>query len=98
MRIAVVDPSLCKPSKCHLECVRFCPINRAGSKCVWIDEEAKRAAIAENLCVGCGICVKKCPYSAISIVNLPEKLEEDLIHRYGPNLFELFRFAYSKER
>jgi len=96
VRIAVVDPSLCKPSKCHLECVRFCPINRAGSKCVWIDEEAKRAAIAENLCVGCGICVKKCPYSAISIVNLPEKLEEDLVHRYGPNLFELFRLPIPK--
>ena len=85
MRLAVVDPALCRPTKCLRECVRFCPINRAGSKCVVVDEELRRAVISEQLCVGCGICVRKCPFSAITIVNLPEKLKEDLVHRYGPN-------------
>ncbi|MEM4848407.1 MAG: ribosome biogenesis/translation initiation ATPase RLI, partial [Ignisphaera sp.] len=37
-----------------------------------------------------GICVKKCPFKAISIVNLPEEVEEKLIHRYGPNAFKLY--------
>lgn len=97
MRVAVVDKALCKPSKCNLECVRLCPINRAGSKCVWIDEVENKARISEELCVGCGICVKKCPYSAITIVNLPEKLSRSLVHRYGPNAFELFRLPVPKE-
>ncbi len=97
MRVAVVDPSLCRPSKCQLECVRFCPVNRAGSKCVWVEEGEQRVRISEALCVGCGICVKKCPRSAISIVNLPEKLGKDLVHRYGPNMFELFRLPIPKK-
>ncbi|MEM4752815.1 MAG: hypothetical protein QXR55_04935, partial [Sulfolobales archaeon] len=32
VRIAVIDYDLCRPDKCSLECVRFCPINRSGSK------------------------------------------------------------------
>ena len=96
MRLAVVDPSLCKPSKCNRECVRFCPVNRSGANCIVIEEELKRAIISESLCVGCGICVKKCPYEAVSIVNLPEKLKKDVVHRYGPNLFELFRLPIPK--
>uniref|UniRef100_A0A7C4BAJ5 Ribosome biogenesis/translation initiation ATPase RLI n=1 Tax=Thermofilum pendens TaxID=2269 RepID=A0A7C4BAJ5_THEPE len=97
MRLAVVERTLCRPSKCNQECVRFCPINRAGSKCVWVDEVEKVARISEELCVGCGICVKKCPYSAITIVNLPEKLARYLVHRYGPNGFELFKLPVPKE-
>jgi ATP-binding cassette subfamily E protein 1 len=97
MRLAVVERTLCRPSKCNQECVRFCPINRAGSKCVWIDEVERVARISEELCVGCGICVKKCPYSAITIVNLPEKLAKHLVHRYGPNGFELFKLPVPKE-
>ncbi len=97
MRVAVVDRSLCRPEKCGHECIRFCPINRGGAKCVWLDEETGKARISEQLCVGCGICIRKCPFHAISIVNLPEKLKKDLVHRYGPNAFELFRLPIPKE-
>ncbi len=96
MRLAVIEPSLCRIDKCAHECVRFCPVNRAGAKCVWIDEELRRAVIDERLCVGCGICVRKCPFSAIHIVNLPERLSGELVHRYGPNGFELFRLPIPK--
>jgi len=96
IRIAVIDKSLCKPRKCNHECVRFCPINRSGAKAVWIDEELKRARIAEELCTGCGICIKKCPYKAIKIVNLPEELERGIVHRYGPNAFKLYRLPIPK--
>jgi ferredoxin len=40
---------------------------------------------------GCGICVKKCPFEAISIINLPKDLERNTTHRYGPNSFKLHR-------
>jgi len=35
--------------------------------------------------------VKKCPFKAISIVNLPDELEKECTHRFGPNSFKLFR-------
>jgi ATP-binding cassette subfamily E protein 1 len=53
--------------------------------------EGKKAVISEMLCSGCGICVKKCPFKAISIVNLPDELEKDCSNRFGQNTFKLFR-------
>ena len=41
--------------------------------------------------IGCGICVKKCPFEAINIINLPRDLEKNTTHRYGPNSFKLHR-------
>lgn len=91
VRVAVVDRNYCKPNKCDLECIRFCPINRSKKKkAVDLADDKTRAIIYENVCVGCGICIKKCPYSAISIVNLPDEFERLLIHRYGENMFKLY--------
>ena len=42
------------------------------------------------LCIGCGICVHKCPHDALTIVNLPDEQEKETIHRYGMNEFRLF--------
>jgi len=53
--------------------------------------EDDRPVIVESLCSGCGICVKKCPFNAISIVNLPDELETECSHRFGPNAFKLYR-------
>jgi len=53
--------------------------------------EGDKAVISEVLCSGCGICVKKCPFGAISIVNLPNELDADCSHRFGENSFKLFR-------
>ncbi|MEM4953134.1 MAG: ribosome biogenesis/translation initiation ATPase RLI [Desulfurococcaceae archaeon] len=91
VRIAVIDRDYCKPSKCNLECIRFCPINRSRKKkAVDLSEDKSRAVIYEDICVGCGICVKKCPFNAISIVNLPDEFEKFLVHRYGENMFKLY--------
>jgi ATP-binding cassette subfamily E protein 1 len=35
--------------------------------------------------------VKKCPFEAIQIINLPKNLSKDTTHRYGPNQFKLHR-------
>jgi ATP-binding cassette subfamily E protein 1 len=56
-----------------------------------IKVEGNIAVISESLCSGCGICVKKCPFKAISIVNLPDELEKDCSHRFSANSFKLFR-------
>ena len=53
--------------------------------------EDNRPIVSEILCTGCGICVKKCPFKAISIVNVPEELKSKCVHRFGPNSFKLFR-------
>jgi len=44
-----------------------------------------------QLCIGCGICVKKCPFDAVKIINLPKALGSETTHRYGPNSFKLHR-------
>ena len=51
----------------------------------------KIASISEDLCIGCGLCVKKCPFEAIKIINLPKNLSKETTHRYGPNSFKLHR-------
>jgi ATP-binding cassette subfamily E protein 1 len=53
--------------------------------------ENDKAVIVESLCTGCGICVKKCPFKALSIVNLPDELEKDCSYRFGENTFKLYR-------
>lgn len=63
---------------------------------ITIDERTKKPLISEELCAGCGICTNRCPFQAISIINLPEALEEP-IHRYGQNMFELFGLPSIRE-
>lgn len=97
VRIAVVDRDYCKPSKCNLECIRFCPVNRSKvKKAIELSEDNKYVIIREEVCIGCGICIRKCPYNAISIVNLPEELEKIAIHRYGENMFKLYNLPVPK--
>ncbi|KAJ3680047.1 hypothetical protein LUZ60_016325 [Juncus effusus] len=37
------------------------------------------------------LCIEKCPFEAIQIINLPKNLDKDATHRYGPNAFKLHR-------
>ncbi len=90
VRVAVIDEDLCRPNKCSLECIRFCPVNRTGKKAIEIPQGEKKPIIYEDTCIGCGICVRKCPYEAISIVNLPDEYEKKAVHRYGINGFKLY--------
>ncbi len=98
MRIAIIDRTRCRPKDCSHECQRFCPRVRTGDETVVFPEgPTKPPVIVEALCSGEGICVKKCPYKCISIINLPEELDEDTSHRYSQNGFKLFRLPIPKE-
>lgn len=90
-RIAIVNNDRCKPKKCRQECKKSCPVVRMGKLCIEVAPDSKIAFISEELCIGCGICVKKCPFEAIHIINLPSNLDKDTTHRYGPNSFKLHR-------
>jgi ATP-binding cassette subfamily E protein 1 len=64
---------------------------RTGKLCIEVTPESKIAFISERLCIGCGICPKKCPFDAINIINLPTNLETQVTHRYSANSFKLHR-------
>jgi len=89
VRVAVLDEDRCKPKRCGRVCYRFCPPVRSRIEAILFEND--KPIVVEALCVGCGICVKKCPFNALSIVNLPDELEEECSHRFGANTFKLFR-------
>jgi len=87
-RIAVIDKEKCKSLACGHECKKVCPIEKKeADTCVTIDEFSK---IDEKTCMGCAICEKRCPFSAIKIINIPEINDDSIIHRYGKNGFALY--------
>ncbi|RLG70661.1 MAG: ribosome biogenesis/translation initiation ATPase RLI [Candidatus Iainarchaeum archaeon] len=95
-RIAVINYDLCNPKKCGYLCERVCPVNKSGKECI-IHENSEKPNISENLCIGCNICVRKCPFSAITIVNLPFEMKQP-VHQYGRNMFRLFSLPMPKEK
>lgn len=101
MRIAILNKDRCKPDKCspfgEKPCIKYCPKVRTGDKTIVLSPDGKNVEITESLCTGCGICIKKCPFNAISIINLPDPLKNQITYRYGPDQFSLFRMAIPKK-
>ncbi|MCL4325791.1 MAG: ribosome biogenesis/translation initiation ATPase RLI [Candidatus Thermoplasmatota archaeon] len=90
MRIATINYDRCHPKKCNHECQHYCPIQRDNVPVIEFNSEGW-PNISETLCVGCGICIHKCPFKAINIINLAEEYQEEVVHQYGENKFRLFR-------
>ncbi|VVB69810.1 Ketoisovalerate oxidoreductase subunit VorD [uncultured archaeon] len=98
VRIAVIDVNTCvgPTLKCGLVCVPICPEVRMGSEAIFIKDNGY-AGINEDLCTGCGLCVKKCPTQAIKVIKLPKE-PGDPFFRYGVNSFRLYDFTVPKEK
>lgn len=88
-RVAVIDRDLCIENRCGYVCRKVCPPNRMGEECIVIEKDGVYPIISESLCIGCGLCVKKCPVSCIAIVNIAQELTEP-IYQYGVNTFRLY--------
>ena len=86
-RLAIIRKEECHPKECQALCAKLCPVNRKGEDCIKIDGKAR---ISEELCIGCAICQNRCPFGAISIVNLPGELLSKRVYRYGENGFALY--------
>lgn len=93
----MLDQDLCQPRKCGLECIIYCPVNKTGGECIIQRPDDGKAVISEDLCTGCTICIKKCPFDAIVIVNLAQEIGVDKIHQYGINSFRLYKMPIPKE-
>lgn len=93
----MLDQDLCQPRKCGLECIIYCPVNKTGGECIIQRPDDGKAVISEDLCTGCTICIKKCPFDAIVIVNLAQEIGVDKIHQYGINSFRLYKIPIPKE-
>ncbi len=90
-RIAVVDKEKCNPIACgDFLCIRMCPLNRAGKEAIVKGPDGK-AQINEDIATdACQVCVNICPFGAIHMVKLPQKLIQRPIHRYGKDSFILY--------
>src|SRR3989337_1974780 len=93
IKLAIIDHDKCKPKKCNHECKRQCPVERSGKNCIVIEQIA---IIYEDMCIGCGMCVKVCPFNAIQLVNLPTELEDKLVFTYNENSFRLYKMPIPK--
>ncbi len=95
--IAIVEKAKCHPNKCQHECIKYDPINKSGGEGFHLGASGKSEISEEVVMEMHKICAKKCPFQAIHIVNLPERLKEDPIHKYGKNSFELYSLPIVKQ-
>ncbi|NHJ02082.1 MAG: ribosome biogenesis/translation initiation ATPase RLI [Candidatus Heimdallarchaeota archaeon] len=96
MRIVVLNKDKCKPKKCVKECRGSCPVVRSGTEMFEFETSESQPIIHENFCTGCGICPRICRFHALTIINTPERLDQELTHSFGRNSFHLFRLPLVK--
>lgn len=71
MQVAYIKKEKCNTAMCN-RCVKFCPASRKDQPVIFIGRN-KKATVVEELCNGCGKCVKICPEKAIEMVTRPDR-------------------------
>ncbi len=95
MRVAILLQERCKPNSNAFNYLQKYA-GLCGGECIQVnDEECK---ILESACPPCLIRAKLCPDDAVKIINLPEELDTDMIHRFSLNGFRLFRLPAPRKR
>ncbi|MGV8162691.1 MAG: ribosome biogenesis/translation initiation ATPase RLI [Candidatus Nanoarchaeia archaeon] len=91
-RIMIVKKDKCNPEGCGgFLCMRVSPSNRAGKEAIVKDVDGK-VRVNENVITDADrIAANKCPFDALQMVNLPEALDQEPLHRYPPNGFALYK-------
>ncbi len=90
-RMMIVKKERCNPQGCGgYLCVRVSPSNRAGKDAIVKSDDGKVEVNEDEITKADFIAAKKCPFDALKLVNLPQELEKDPIHRYGKNQFALY--------
>ena len=87
-RIAIIDNKKLKIFEEKKIIQSKCPVNMVGKDCMYF--EGEKLLINEDLCTGCGICVKFDNYNSIKIINLIDEKNKKVIHQYGINGFRIF--------
>ena len=59
MQVARVKKEKCSTADCN-RCIRFCPVSRKDQPVIYIGRN-KKATVNEELCNGCGKCVRETP-------------------------------------
>ena len=95
MRVAILDQERCKPNSNAFKYLQKYA-GLCGSECIQATEE--ECKILESACPPCLIRAKLCPDDAVKIINLPEELDTDMIHRFSLNGFRLFRLPAPRKR
>jgi ATP-binding cassette subfamily E protein 1 len=90
-RIMIVHKDRCNPKGCGgYLCIRVSPSNKMGKEAIVKSSDGKVEVNEEVITAADRIAANKCPFDALSMINLPEKLTNP-IHRYGKNGFVLFK-------
>ncbi len=95
MRVAILDQERCKPNSNAFNYLQKYA-GLCGGECIQANEE--ECKILESACPPCLIRAKLCPDDAVKIINLPEELDTDMIHRFSLNGFRLFRLPAPRKR